>query len=468
MPEQLEIARTLEKKGAVLVQGPPGTGKTHTIANLIGHYLAQGKRVLVTSEKAKALRVLREKVVSPLQPLCAAIMSDDSRKEMEEAINEICERLATQHPSLLEKQANTLERERLHLLQQLMEARQELTAARWSEYGAIGIAGVSYPPSEAARLIAQRREKDSWIPASIIAGAALPLHKSELVALYSSNATVTRDEEYEIGYPLPELDKLITPTDIEQKLLAQQQISLQEKQYRQDLWIPARSALALEEIYQIQDKLTQELNLMQHLAAWSQVIVAAGREGGARYQIWVDLIVKIEHADAFAAQAQLHLLERVPVIAADCLPDRLEKTLHEIIHHLKQGKHLSFLTLATKSDWKAVLEKTTVNGKRPSLLEDFDALATYVQLNALRQDLLRRWERQVTNQGGPGVQELGPEPEHRCLQYVPAMKRYLQWYADTWEPLERSLKQQGLRWEALVAETQYEMKRNSTFAIYTR
>ncbi len=42
----------------MLVQGPPGTGKTHTIANLIGHLLAQGKSVLVTSEKPKALLVM--------------------------------------------------------------------------------------------------------------------------------------------------------------------------------------------------------------------------------------------------------------------------------------------------------------------------------------------------------------------------------------------------------------------------
>ena len=81
--EQLEIAHRLEKYGAVLVQGPPGTGKTHTIANLVGHFLAQGKSVLVTSEKPKALRVLKEKVVEPLQPLCVSMLEDDSRKEME-------------------------------------------------------------------------------------------------------------------------------------------------------------------------------------------------------------------------------------------------------------------------------------------------------------------------------------------------------------------------------------------------
>ena len=46
--EQVAIVAKLENNNGVVVQGPPGTGKTHTIANVICHYLALGKRVLVT------------------------------------------------------------------------------------------------------------------------------------------------------------------------------------------------------------------------------------------------------------------------------------------------------------------------------------------------------------------------------------------------------------------------------------
>ena len=60
--EQYEIAARLAQAKAVLVQGPPGTGKTHTIANLLGYLLAQGKTVLVTAHTTKALRVLRRQV----------------------------------------------------------------------------------------------------------------------------------------------------------------------------------------------------------------------------------------------------------------------------------------------------------------------------------------------------------------------------------------------------------------------
>jgi len=72
--EQLEIAKQLMRRNCVLVQGPPGTGKTHTIANLLGHLLSQGKRVLVTAHTPKALRVLRQKIVEPLQPLCISVL----------------------------------------------------------------------------------------------------------------------------------------------------------------------------------------------------------------------------------------------------------------------------------------------------------------------------------------------------------------------------------------------------------
>ncbi|MFR6360135.1 MAG: AAA domain-containing protein [Sutterella wadsworthensis] len=60
----------------MLVQGPPGTGKTHTIANLLGHFLSQGKRVLVTSHTTKALSVVKDLPPKEIQPLCVTMLGD--------------------------------------------------------------------------------------------------------------------------------------------------------------------------------------------------------------------------------------------------------------------------------------------------------------------------------------------------------------------------------------------------------
>src|SRR6266849_2960095 len=173
--EQLEIALRLERNNAVLVQGPPGTGKTHTIANLIGHLLAQGKSVLVTSEKPKALRVLREKVVEPLQPLCVSILEDDSRKNMESTIDAISERLASSNAEKLEREAEVLAQQRIELLRLLRETRYQLAEARGSEYRAIIVGGESFPPSEAARYITQNRSVVGWIPGPVTKGILLPI-----------------------------------------------------------------------------------------------------------------------------------------------------------------------------------------------------------------------------------------------------------------------------------------------------
>jgi hypothetical protein len=73
--EQVSIVQKLEHGNGVVVQGPPGTGKTHTIANIICHYLAQGKRVLVTSRGESALNEVIGKLPERIRPLCVGLLS---------------------------------------------------------------------------------------------------------------------------------------------------------------------------------------------------------------------------------------------------------------------------------------------------------------------------------------------------------------------------------------------------------
>lgn len=114
--EQLEIAKQLARRDCVVVQGPPGTGKTHTIANILGHLLAQGKRVLVTAHTPKALKVLRQKVVEEIQPLCVSVLHNDkqSQDELQVSVRKIHVRLS-EDAAILERdveripsQANTV------------------------------------------------------------------------------------------------------------------------------------------------------------------------------------------------------------------------------------------------------------------------------------------------------------------------------------------------------------------------
>jgi very-short-patch-repair endonuclease len=75
--EQITIVEQLERAPGVTVQGPPGTGKTHTIANIICHFLTTGRRVLVTSRGEQALQVLQDKLPDDVRPLTVALLSSD-------------------------------------------------------------------------------------------------------------------------------------------------------------------------------------------------------------------------------------------------------------------------------------------------------------------------------------------------------------------------------------------------------
>lgn len=94
--EQIEIVVKAERNRKVLVQGPPGTGKSHTIANLICHLLANGKKVLITAHTPRALEVLKDKLPPEFQDLTVNLLSGDSSsiQDLQKSVNSINDELS--------------------------------------------------------------------------------------------------------------------------------------------------------------------------------------------------------------------------------------------------------------------------------------------------------------------------------------------------------------------------------------
>ncbi|MFL6180592.1 MAG: AAA domain-containing protein [Actinomycetes bacterium] len=86
--EQIEIVRRLEAADGIVVQGPPGTGKTHTISNIICHYMATGRRVLVASHGEPALAVLRDQLPEGVRDLAISITATEREgfRQLETAV----------------------------------------------------------------------------------------------------------------------------------------------------------------------------------------------------------------------------------------------------------------------------------------------------------------------------------------------------------------------------------------------
>ncbi|GHO76996.1 disulfide isomerase [Ktedonobacter sp. SOSP1-85] len=453
--EQLEIARRLDHYGAVLVQGPPGTGKTHTIANLLGHLLAQGKSALVTSHTSKALKVLREKVVEPLQPLCVSILEDDSRKEMERAIDTITERLSSINVHTLEQEARGLTQQRIDLIEELRKTRGQLLEARQSEYREIVLDGRTYAPSDAARYVAANSATHNWIPTPITPDTSLLLTTEEIVSLYRTNVTVTPQDEREMAVGLPNPQSLASPVDFDQWVQEHEHLIKEQLDFRRDVWIETPHSPSIEDFQQLQHRLIQALEPLKasnQEQRWRLTAIAAGRAGGANRQIWDDLIAKIEQVESVALQAQPLLLEYDPSVPESAFSPQTERALDDILKHVEHSGRLKGMTLLLHRDWKTLIEQVQIKGQRPETKEHFLTLLLFVRLMNVRKELAGRWQRQMSVLGAADAAALGREPEKVCRQYIYQLQQCLSWFDATWTPLEQELKRYGLQWETILAE----------------
>ncbi len=187
--EQATVLDRLRTQQGVLVQGPPGTGKSHTIANLMCHLLATGKRVLVTSHTARALEVLRDKLPGGFADLCVDLLGAgrDAMHSLERSVTAITERQQN-----FDRERSEAEIERLDA--ELQAARQAEAAAHASlrevqEAGSfehrVEFEGETYLGT--LMRIAERLDRDAerlgWIDDPIESSCEFPLRDADIEEL---------------------------------------------------------------------------------------------------------------------------------------------------------------------------------------------------------------------------------------------------------------------------------------------
>jgi very-short-patch-repair endonuclease len=453
-PEQIRIAQQLDEHGGVLVQGPPGTGKTHTIGNLVGHLLARGKSVLVTSHTTKALRMVRHHIVPELRPLCVSLLESDldSRKQLESAVGSIAERLSRADAGSLELQSKKLESERLDLLKKFDDAQNQLKEARADEYRDIAIAGKSWTPADAARQVMQEKETHGWIPGPVAAVAPLPLSPGELADLYRTGTSISREDEVELSTHLPELHDLPRAEEFEASVSERNRLAMQDLDLRSDLWESDAAQSSPGEIEGLATTLAQAVEPLSGKDKWKLAAVYAGKYGDVHRQPWDQLVSLVRVVHREAANAQESMVKYGPQTANETTIKEQEHTAAEILAHLEDGGKLGSLTLFTHKSWTQFLEQTKVNSARPRFPEHFHALRKFLRLKGLREDLGARWDRQVATLGTPRSSEMGEEVEKTLMQYCDAIEDCLGWQQNTWLPLQQRLEDMGFRWNKFLAE----------------
>ncbi|KVP97029.1 hypothetical protein WJ97_14515 [Burkholderia ubonensis] len=190
--EQVDIVRKLEHSNGVVVQGPPGTGKTHTIANIISHYLAQGKRVLVTSKGDTALSVLQDKLPEGIRELSVALLANEraGMKQFEHSIQQIASRVAAIRPAELEANIEQLEAQLActHAKVSGLDADIATFSSRNAEIHELD--GKEYTSEALARLAVEADTRYAWLTDEVSSDATPPFDESTVAALRAARRTL--------------------------------------------------------------------------------------------------------------------------------------------------------------------------------------------------------------------------------------------------------------------------------------
>jgi hypothetical protein len=358
--EQLEIARRLAKFGGVVVQGPPGTGKTHTIANLIGHLLAQNKRILVTSHSARALEVVRDKIVEPLQALCVSVLGTDaqSRGQMETAINAITGRLGSSATFSTREELARAQEERRTVLRELKDQRKELILARRTEYDPVSLLGVTKDPASAARWLAERTAELGWIPGRVARNFPLALEPDELAEVVRLRAEISDADEAALELSRPPVASIPEPDSFAQIIAERAGLEQTEEPrfWSGSVTKSPRASRLLETLSQAREAVAG----VNEMSSWERAATFAGMSGSGRLEVWRLLLEEVRKCNALADESHAIRLRHEPQIRWE-RPEELLKPLRAMRDHRQHAsKPIGGATLFFRPGWKTAMDACSV------------------------------------------------------------------------------------------------------------
>jgi very-short-patch-repair endonuclease len=448
--EQIDLIRQVESTGSVLVQGPPGTGKSHTIANLIGHLVASGQRVLVTSHTTKALRVLREHVVPVLRPLCVSILDDDARgrEQLEEAIRHIQSGIQRPSDQTLARQERELAAKREHLAKDIASLRRDLLTIRQTECTTILYDNEQVLPIDAAKWVHKEASRHSWIDGSVQSGVPLPLSEAELRELYGTNRLLSKAEEEQLLSGLPDVGQLLSGELLAEALAgSKHDISPLANSCFREPSVPGDG----EPCASLAHKVREQLHRVDSLRTWEREVVASSVSGDARLTEWNELAEFIERAAHTYRSHRAMLIDSEPMLPNGWRLDDAQATVAELCLACRPGASIGRIGMLLHPRWRRFVDSALVRGNPPKRHEDFKALEASVEVEVLRDSLAKRWRAQVEPIGGEKLDHLGSNPEEAAEPFAADLRASLQWWATSIAPLIGESEQLGLQWQRLLA-----------------
>ena len=393
--EQVAIVQRLARAPGVCVQGPPGTGKTHTIANIICHYLATGRRVLVTSRGEPALEVLQDKIPEEVRALTVALLTSDreSVRQFQASIESIQHQVSQLNPELTRQQVQTLVSaiDRAHTELGKLDARvDEIAMAQLSE---VTVDGVTMRAQKLAELVVAGHEQYGWFDDEVALAAenSPPLSEEEAGQLREARRKLGADLVY-VSAQIPSADALPQTkavAELHQVLSKMKEI---EAQVTNGDLLPLKSVTpsVLEIARELVLRIDEAAALVEELAAV---------EGGWPLELRVKCVLPSFASERAALEALFAELDVLIDARADLLKRPVDlpeaglasqKTREAVARAAETGKPFAFIAIGV-SEAKEHIASVRVAGLAPSSQDDWMHVHRFVQLHEQVLSFATRW-----------------------------------------------------------------------------
>ena len=412
--EQRRILARSQQWPGVTVQGPPGTGKSHTIANLISHYLAEGKRVLVVAEKEQALTVLADRIPEAIRDLAVSVLGtdDDSRLRLESSIGQIQTRVAGIDIVESQQIIETKETELEALDDQLAAIETEFLTARLTEVEPIpGVweAGVNPNPMEVARWLRLHRDDLGWIDDAIDPAASPPVIGPEIDRMVELYARLDQSAIERSGHHRPNASEWPTGTHLRAHFEQVRQLSAEMAQVGEVQ--PGAEELneeqyaAAKEVHELLDK---EVHWRKDGRKTWLAKLNAELADPLLHQEWTEFARQCrqdrERLLAISRSVSAHVIAFSVERPAD-LVDQLSVVAQRLADRGKIGFGV------TASRLRRALDCCQVDGVRPSRPAEVALCISKLELDQKRRLLTTRWTNRLQRIGGPVPNPARPEVE---------------------------------------------------------
>jgi very-short-patch-repair endonuclease len=440
--EQQRILTQAEHNTGVTVQGPPGTGKSHTIANIISHYVAYGKRVLVVAEKEQALRALTAKIPEGIKDLTVSVLGADaeSRRELESAIGQIQTRVTGIDKAFADERIRQLTSELDAASRGIAVTTQALLATREAEVERLPgrwAAGEAPTRAEAARWAAGQAARLGYIDDLITSAVPSPVSGGELAEFARLIRQVGVRRADACACELPDLTAIPAASRLAYELaqLAELQASVRSVGGAVHDWALA-VASGLDGLGALAARCHAEMDWVAKSAGTWIGQVRDQAEDPLLAQDWAAFGGQLSRDRQDALQLR-GILTAHKVMLPDVIEPAFAEGLRDARDRLAQSGKLGLFA----GPAKRALQDCEVDGRQPSTAEDVSLCLHAVTLENLRHRMLTSWHNQLARIGGT---DLGAAvPEDVLGGVLDELTRAITW-PQTWAQLRADLAAAGV------------------------